>query len=69
MISFSPQRAFPPALLVHFEQDEVGEASFAQAPGGAQAGDAAADDDDGDFLDAFWSREACAIAQEMSGLE
>ena len=40
-------------LRIHFEKDEIGEAALAQTPGRAQAGDAAADDDDGNFFDAL----------------
>ena len=39
--------------VVHFEEDEVGEAAFAEAPRGAEAGDSAADDDDWGIF-RFW---------------
>ena len=40
-------------LGIHFEENEIGEAAFAQTPGGAQSGDAAANDDDWEFFDAL----------------
>ena len=56
-------------LLIHFEKDEVGEAALVKTPCGAQAGDSAADNDDGDFFDALCRGECGAVAQEMAHLE
>ncbi len=65
---------FPPAsvaagLGIHFENDEIGEAALAKAPGGAKAGDSTADNDDGNFFDALRRGEPGAVSQEMAHLE
>src|SRR5580700_897817 len=54
--------------IVHFEKDEIGKAVLAQAPGGAQTRDSAADNDHLRFLDALRSGKTCSVTQEMSGL-
>src|SRR5580692_486669 len=65
---------FPPAgvaagLRIHFEEDEIGEAAFRETPGGAETGDAAANDNDGKSFGAFRRREGSAVAQEMAHLK
>ena len=65
---------FPPTgvaagLLIHFEQDEIGEAALAQTPGGAQASDPTANDDNRNFFDALWRGERGVVAEEMAHLE
>jgi hypothetical protein len=57
------------SLRIHFEQNEIGEAAFAQAPGSAQAGYAAADNYDRKFLDVLGGRKRRAVAQEMTHLK
>ncbi len=54
---------------VHFEKDKIGETALAKAPGGAEAGDSAADNDDGNFFDMLRGGEARVVAQKMTGLE
>ena len=54
--------------VVHFEEDEIGEAAFAEAPCGAEAGDAAADDDDGEFFGFGWRREGGVVAELVAEL-
>src|ERR1700722_6262158 len=54
--------------VVHFEQSEIGEAAFAEAPCGAQAGDSAADDDDGEFFGFRWRGERGVIAELVAEL-
>ena len=56
-------------LGIHFQQNEIGEAAFAEAPGGAESGDAAANDDDRKFFDALRRRKRGAVAQEVAHLE
>jgi len=56
-------------LGVHFQKDKIVEAAFAKAPGGAEAGDASTDNDDGTFFDALRWGKAGAVAQEMAYLE
>jgi hypothetical protein len=64
---------FAPACVaagggVHFEEDEVGEAAFAEAPGGGEAGDSAADDDDGEFFGFGGRGERGVVAELMAEL-
>jgi hypothetical protein len=54
--------------VVHFEEDEVGEAAFTEAPCGTEAGDAAADDDNGEFLGFGWRREGGVVAELVAEL-
>ena len=56
-------------LRIHFEENEIGEAAFAQAPGSAETGDAAADDDDWNFFGALWRRKRSTVSEEMAHLE
>lgn len=56
-------------LSIHFEQNKIGEASFAEAPGGAEAGNAAANNNDGKLFDAFGGRKSGAVTQEVAHLE
>ena len=37
-------------LRIHFQEDEIGEAAFAEAPSGAETGDASANDNDWKFF-------------------
>jgi hypothetical protein len=55
-------------VVVHFEEDEVGEAAFAEAPCGAEAGDSAADDDDGEFFGFGWRGERGVVAELVAEL-
>src|ERR1700741_424141 len=65
---FAPARVTA-RLLIHFEQDEIAEAPFLQSPGGAQAGYAAAHDDQRVFLNFPGNRKYHAVAQLMAHLE
>jgi hypothetical protein len=65
---FAPTR-IASGLRIHFEQNEIGEAAFAQAPGSAQAGYATADNYDRKFLDVLGGRKRRAVAQEMTHLK
>jgi hypothetical protein len=65
---FSPTR-ISAGGVIHFQENEIGEAALAQAPGGAQSCDSAADDHYGDFLDSLWGGKARTVAEEMPGLE
>ena len=65
---FAPARVAA-RLGVHFEKDEIGEAALAKAPGSAEAGDSAADNDNGEFFGALRRGEPGAVAQEMAHLE
>ena len=56
-------------LLIHFEKDEISEAALAKAPGGAEASDSTANDDNRNFFDALCRGERGAVAQEMAHLE
>src|SRR5580704_1197779 len=54
--------------VVHFEEHEVGEAAFAEAPRGAEAGDSTADDDDGEFFGFGWRLERGVVAELVAEL-
>ena len=56
-------------LRIHLEQDEIGEATFAEAPGCAESCDSAANDDYGKFLGALRRGKSGAIAKEVAHLE
>ncbi len=56
-------------LLIHFEKDEIGEAALAKTPRRAEAGDSAADNDNGEFFDALRCGESRAVAQQVADLE
>ncbi len=65
---FAPARVAA-GLLIHFEQDEIGEPALAKSPGSAEAGDSTADDDNGNFFNMFCSGDRGAVAEEMAHLE
>src|SRR5262249_18433935 len=54
--------------VVHFEENEVGEAAFAEAPCGAEAGDSAADDDDRKFFAFRWWGKRGVVAELVAEL-
>src|SRR5580700_10998604 len=56
-------------LGIHFEEDEIGEAAFLEAPGRAETRNAATNDNDWKFFCALRRRKGNAIAQEMAHLE
>src|SRR5579872_5420268 len=49
-------------VVVHFEEDEIAEAAFAEAPCGGESGDAAADDDDSRLFDFGWRLERSMVS-------
>jgi len=54
---------------IHFKEDEISEAAFAKAPGGAESGDSAPNDHDGEFFGALRRRKGGTVAEEMAHLE
>ena len=54
--------------VVHFEEDEVGEAAFTETPCGAEASDAAADNHDGEFFGFGWRRGRGVVAELVAEL-
>jgi hypothetical protein len=65
--SLSPLFQFPADLRRHLEQHEAIEAAFLQAPRRRQAGDAAADDDDGHSLGRRRGSDGRPFAKPVAG--